>query len=251
MSENQQSPACLIFSLEVVNSQTASQAAARLFELFGQYNLPVTWAADLYQFRNITRLMRQQSLPHELAILGDSSWVSPSGNRLMFCRQLSDRMRGARDERSPVTSLVLSDVDLCDHFDLLVKHRISMVRPAPHTGPLVPGQLQPKSTRFGVWQAPTATQLAASAPPGWWSDIKLRRALKRCGHGGGIMHLAVNAEQMGTETGDFGQLERICKLASQQKEQGNLTCLTLQQLAQQAQRHWQHHGVARQIEHAA
>ena len=251
MSDQLRSPGCVVFSLDVSDGQAARAAAPGLFELFRRHGIAVTWGAGVYQFRCIARLIREHQADNELAILGDSSWVTPLGHRRKFYRQMDERVRAARDEHTRVTTLVLSDVDLCDHLDLLVKHKISMVRSAPRPGPLVAGQLEPKSSRFGVWQAPPAIRFEERAKPGWWADIKLRRTLKRCVQNSGILHLAATVDELVASPAGLEQLEHICQLVARLRQAGKIACLTLQQLAGQIQRTWQRQGLGSVLKAAA
>jgi len=170
-------------------------------------------------------------MSHEIAVLGDAAWLPGKNNRRTFYRALVERMRGFRDERAYVTTLALDRVDLFDHLDLLVKHRISMVRCEAATVGSEIQCLKPRSLRFGVWQAPPARRLSSHRGNGWWTEMKLRSAIRRCSRRGEILHLLLQADELLNRR----LIEVILRCVADRGQRDSLGCLTLQQLSRQIQ----------------
>ncbi len=130
-----------------------------------------------------------------------------------------------------MSRLALDKVDLFDHLDLLVKHRISMVRCDSTTGGAETQCLKPRSLRFGVWQAPPARRLTGRLNIGWWTTMNIRRVIHRCSRRGGIVHLLLQADELLNR----GMLETILRCVANRRQNDSLGCLTLQQLSRQVQ----------------
>ena len=226
---------CVVFSVDVPDQQTHVDQVNDLFELFDTHRIPATWAVERLQARRVSSHVRESSVDHEVAVLGDASWLPDENNRRTFYRALDERMRDFRDERTRITTLVLNDVDLVDHLDLLVKHRISMVRCRARKGAAAGPCLQPKSLRFGVWQAPPVISLLSRGSAGWWSEMKLRRAIHRCSRQGAIVHLMARVDELLGSRARLRMLEGILALVAEHCQRESLSCLTLQQLARRIQ----------------
>jgi hypothetical protein len=91
--------------------------------------------------------------------------------------------------------------------------------------------MKPRSLRFGVWQAPPARRLTGRLNIGWWTVMKLRRAIRRVSRRGGILHLLLQADELLNR----GMLEAILNCVANRRQNDSLGCLTLQQLSCQIQ----------------
>lgn len=235
MSRQRQEAGCVVFSVDVPDQGVSGSQVRELFQLFDSRGLPATWAAGRIHARQVSCCARDSGGSHEVAVLGNADWLPAENNRRTFYRTLVERMRGFRDERVPVTTLAMDDVDLFDHLDLLVKHRISMLRCRSTTAVTVARNLQPRSLRFGVWQAPTALRLSAHGSTGWWAERKLLRAIRQCSRQGGIVHLLARADELLDHRRYSSLLERLLQNVADRVQQDSLQCLTLQQLSRHVQ----------------
>jgi hypothetical protein len=231
MFQQRLDPGCVVFSVDVPDQGVEGSQVRELFELFNSQQLPATWATGLKHARLVSSFARESGVSHEVAVLGDAAWLPGENSRRTFYRALVERMRGLRDERAHVTTLALDRVDLFDHLDLLVKHRISMVRCDSTTVGSDTQGLKLRSLRFGIWQAPPATRLTGQLNLGWWTAIKIRRAIRRCSRRGGILHLLLQADELFNR----GMLEAILRCVANRRQNDSLGCLTLQQLSRQVQ----------------
>ena len=235
MSQQRLDTGCVVFSVDVPDQAVKEGQVRELFELFDSHRLPATWAVGLEKARLVSSCVRESEVSHEVAVLGDAAWLPRENNRRTFYRALVERMRGFRDERANITTLVLDEVDLFDHLDLLVKYRISMVRCESATATSEAQCLQPRSLRFGVWQAPPATRLPGRRNAGWWTEMKLRRAIRRCLRRGGILHLQVRADDLLNQRRHWQLLKAVVRNVAGRGRSDSLGCLTLQQLSRQIQ----------------
>jgi hypothetical protein len=231
MFQQQLDPGCVVFSVDVPDQGVEESRVRELFELFNSQHLPATWATGLKHARLVSSFARESGVSHEVAVLGDATWLPGKNSRRTFYRALVERMRGFRDERAHVTTLALDKVDLFDHLDLLVKHRISMVRCDSTTGGPEIQCRKPRSLRFGVWQAPPARRLTGRSNIGWWTTMNIRRLIHRCSRRGGIVHLLLQADELLNR----GMLETILRCVANRHKNDSLGCLTLQQLSRQVQ----------------
>ncbi len=132
----------------------------RLLELFDLYELSATWAAAEPAQSDAIGRIRETGAAHEIALLGESTWVGSEAGRPQFARQLERRMGAACG-----AGLSLSTLALCgarvprDHYDLLVKHSVCVVRQSRAGARRALAALQPQSLRHGVWEAPPSATL--------------------------------------------------------------------------------------------
>ena len=236
MSQQRQESGSVIFSVDIPDQGVTKAQVRELFQLFDSRGLPATWAAGRMHARQVSYCVRESQSGHEVAILGNADWLPVDNNRRTFYRTLVERMQQFRDERVPVTTLAMDNVELVEHLDLLVKHRISMFRCTSTTAATAARCLQPRSLRFGVWQAPAALRLSARHRAGWWTDMKLRRAIRQCSRKGGVVHLLAQADELLEHQGHWRLLDGLLRNVADRTRNDSLQCITLQQLSRQIQR---------------
>ena len=104
----------------------------RLAQLFSKYQVPATWAVADPAVSAATDRLVAANLAHEIAILGDRTWVGREAGRTRFAKELSRRVMRGRGAGLNVSSLLLRDVELEDNLDLLARARYtSPIPPAP------------------------------------------------------------------------------------------------------------------------
>lgn len=184
-----------------------------LLSLFDRYKTAATWAvAD--PARSIARDdIRRSPLDHEIAVLGERSWLSDQVGRNMQARELNRRLQGARNAGLSVSTLVLRDVDLADTSwtrDLGVR----TVRETPADDPA-------DGVTRGIWRLP--------ARAGWLERWLLKRSVARMLGSVELLHFAVEASsyvEAGNVTG-LKVLEEVLDLTTTGVRKGKLRVLTL------------------------
>jgi len=203
-------------------------ATAGLIALCERHALPATWAVADPARSAATESIRESWLSHELAIVGDRTWVGMGAGRLRFSRELARRVGSARSAGLSVRSLVVRQPLVNDHLDLLVRHGISAVAPIGLTMPQSDGAANP--LRYGVFELPVTTRLPIIAP--WWqlagSELELYHRLSMAVATGRTLHLAITASQI-LETGNDGldMLDRCLGQIAMMRLEGKVRVETL------------------------
>lgn len=232
----------LDLELELQRESLARQRALdtltrQLVSLLDQHGLPATFAVADPALSAATETITASRGGHELAVLGDSTWAGPGAGRERFARELTRRFGAARAAGLNISTLALRHLEMAEHFDLLPKQAITVLR----TDPVSPRRAQcvpPQVIRFGVWQA--AATLRLPQPRGWWFGSEAGPAfklLKRAAQRGEIVHLLIDVAQLiERETPSLAMLERVLGAAARQRDQEQLEVLTLQNMASQLAR---------------
>jgi len=219
---------------ENADAEVAFELGARLVELFQQNAFPATWAIPDPAASPWARQLAQSSIRHEIALLADSSWAGPSVGRTEFSRELLRRAESVAALGRRLSTLALHELDLQDNLDLLVKHRIPLVRGDAATEARATSQfLKPQSVRFGVWRAPITIALVGRS--GWLRTGEVsaaRRVIQRSMKEGGFVHLVIDTFRLaGKKLADVGQIRGLLQFIRQQELRGALEVGPLQEVA--------------------
>jgi hypothetical protein len=207
--------------------------ASHLTDLLSRQQMPATFAVADPHHSAASEIILASRVGHEVAILGDVSWVGRGAGRERFARELERRIHSARSAGMQISSLVLRDVELAENFDLLVKHQIAAIRPAASRD----SADQPQLLRHGMWQVPAHLRLPRKA--GWFaSNVSLaKRGLAGAAKSAGVFHLAIDAGQLAEgDTAKLSEVERILAHAAELRASQQLEILSLQQLADRLDR---------------
>lgn len=158
----------LLFSVDLeldVVGRAAGRSAAlddvttRLVKLFAHYDLCATWAVADPAVSAATDVILAAGRQHELALLGDATWVGPGAGRERFARELSRRVSAAKNAGIRATTLSLRDTHLDTQRNLVVEQGITAVRPAikRHRDDTEIPAVQ--SLRPGLWSLPACGTL--------------------------------------------------------------------------------------------
>ena len=204
-----------------------------LITTFGQLGIPATWAVADPAHSAATERLLTAELGHELAVLGDASWVGRQAGRSRFARELARRVLGSRAAGIEVTSLVPRDVEVDDHVDLLLKHGLTAVR--GDVALSVSRQpLQPHALRFGLWEAPGSARLPArqSWLGGAGGGMAIRRAIRHSARQRRVFHLVIDAWRLAAgNVQDRKTVDRTLCVVRQLRERQLLRSETLADLA--------------------
>lgn len=214
-------------------------AARRLLSKLDDQGLTATWAVADPAHSAATEAILSRGSQHEIAILGDRTWVGRGAGRTRFSRELARRVEGARSAGITVASLALQSVDIDEHLDLLVKHRIVVLRDGVVSGS--PAEKRPASrwSRYGVWRPPVSCRIPCERP--WWQGgalMAVRQALAPAAQVGGLSHVVIDGSQLidAGESG-FDAVEMLLREVNKRLRRGQLAVGTLAQVARRIVRH--------------
>ena len=214
--------------------RSLERVTGELADLLANYNVAATWALADPAVSAATDRLTHGGAKHEIAILGDRSWVGREAGRSRFARELSRRVTRGRAAGFDISSLLLRDAELDDHLDLVVKQGLTAI--ACGTPTAVRSWLAgrsatpPLSLRFGLWSIPTQAAL-----PGRRSLFSLgspasrvRRSIDAAIVQREICHLSINALAVATKGASaLRSIDRVLRHADKRRAQGALCLSTL------------------------
>jgi hypothetical protein len=200
-----------------------------------ELRLPATWAVADPVRSAATEPVLTSGVGHEIAVLGDQTWIGPGAGRLRLDRELARRFDGARRAGIPVTTLALRNVREIADLELLLDRGITAVR-----GPAVDSAhearlLSAPPTRFGIWQPPVAWRIPPRRlwwlPSAWRIGHEIRRQIAR----GGMLHLEIDASRLAASDQDeLSVIRAVLLMIAARRDAGQLTIDTIGQLAAEA-----------------
>lgn len=202
--------------------------ASTLFQMVESRRLPATWVPREPRQCSLYEKLAAAPARHDMALAGDATWIGKAAGRTRFARELAARVEAVRSAHVNVSAIALHDVELDDHLDLLVKHRVGMIRGQLRGGT----SLQPQSVRFGVWYSPISVVLPKPADWSWFGqNWSLRQTVRRAIRAEGVAHLVVDATQMAGNSAALGELDLALAHLQRQRDKGVLAVLSLSGLA--------------------
>lgn len=202
---------------------------ARLVDLLNRYHAGATWAMADPTVSAATERVLASRTEHEIALLGEPSWVGRSAGRAHFAQQLQQRVGGGHAAGLQIGSLLIRGAELDEHLDLVVKHGLSAVCslsrcPAP-----------PRSLHYGLWELPATMYL----PQRRWLFTRMpvrraRRAIDQAIQSESLCHLVLDGPRLAA-LGMSGvrRLENVLRHADLRRRQGVLSIATLSAVAAQ------------------
>lgn len=212
----------------------------RLLELFDLYDVPATWAAPDPAKAALRDRILAAEVGHEFAILGDAAWVGATAGRRCFATELAHRTVAARSAGLAIASLVVQDAVVPrEHYDLLIKHNITVVRQPRRAANRWLADDQPRPLRHGVWETPPSIVMPRSGA--------FARHAKLWGHGAGavrsvtqravklscLAHLALDAGRLTREDPRLQAVENVLRFVARRCGRGALRTATLAPLARE------------------
>jgi hypothetical protein len=220
---------------DVVQAPLARQRALeeltdRLLDLFVRYEMPATWAVADPAISAARQRVAAHAC-HELALLGDASWVGRAAGRGRFARELERRAKRARGEGLPLHTLVLKTVLPIDHCDLVIKEGIVAARhPSAAHMAGSPRRLHPQTLRFGLWGFPVSFTLPGASRwwPGGGGTRAARLAIDEAINEKGLVQLVVDAPALAARGHSAERvLERVLEHAGRRRRHALLEIATL------------------------
>jgi len=203
---------------------------AQLVSLLGRYRIPATWAVADPARSAATDVVQAASAQHEIAVLGDPTWVGRGAGRARFARELARRVEGGRTAGVAIDTLALRSAALERELevDLAVKHGLSMLSTVE--GDSSPSAVQrPRYVRFGLWQLPVTATLTHS---GSWLRASggqlARRAIRSAISSGSVVQVLIDGPSLvAAGTRGPSSIERTLRLAARLRDRGVLQVTTL------------------------
>lgn len=171
--------------------QELADVARQLIATMDAGRLAATWAVSDPVHSAATSLLLKSAVTHELAILGDTTWVGPTAGRTRFARELARRISKSRAAGLQVTTLVPSVASIDDNIDLVVKQGITAVVRMQHT--VTATLAEPRALHYGVWDLPISACLPLEID--WFGSNKraVWRSIRRAASDAGTFHLLIDA----------------------------------------------------------
>jgi hypothetical protein len=172
--------------------QELAGVARRLIGLADSLRLPMTWAVSDPAHSAATSLLVQSAVNHELAILGDATWVGATAGRTRFARELVRRLTQARSTGIEVSSLVPHAASVEKHIDLVVKQHVTAVAgfEIPETSRQLPA---PRALHFGLWELPITECLPKKTKSFFNGKRSTYSHIRRTAREAGTFHLVIDA----------------------------------------------------------
>jgi hypothetical protein len=207
-----------------------SATAEWLVDLFAEFALPASWAMADPARNTHCRGLLQQRAGHRITLLADPCWAGASRGRTAYARELNRRATEAATAGIVISSLSLRGMHSLPHLDLLVRHRIGVIRGGAvarrRTNPL-----RCECSRYGIWRAePTMRWPARGGWFGWNLAGPQRQLAGRLPHGQ-VTHLLLDTASPSLRNPQGRRrLRKFLVFAQRQVEMGELVCLTLERL---------------------
>lgn len=209
-----------------------------LLRLLGRYQVPATWAVADPAMSAATELLLAADAGHEIAVLGDATWVGHEAGRMRFGRELARRVSHGRAAGLSISTLALRGAELSDHLDLVVKQDISVVRGDYHdlasgwfSRPVIQ---QPAALRFGLWEVPASMCLPGNSrwKIGGGGRRRGRKSIDQAIADRGVFHVQINALNL-ADRGSMAEhaLEQILRHATLRQREGAIEIATLANVA--------------------
>ena len=215
----------------IARRRSAEAIVDRLLEMFADHQIPATWAVAESTASPAVGRVASHDVGHEIALLGDSSWVGPKVPRAAFDHELGRRVAAAATRGFSISTLVVGIDHLDQQCDLAIKHGIVAVR---HTAPQAAGQshcrMQPGTLRFGLWSFPVRCGLPGASRwlPGGGGRRAVRSLVDRAIDEGGLVPLAIDARDLAARGRAAGRvLDRVLTHAERRRSQGVLDIATI------------------------
>lgn len=220
----------LLLSIDVPTSRQSQQAHASLLAACDQHQLPATWALTDSNSSFCERLGASRT-SHEVALLATSDWADAGVGRTRFAQQLTARLEKVRRHGTEVSTLALADCDLGEHVDLLVKHRLSVVRTCETNASVGAAAVNARSLRFGVWQARPNLEIPHTTR--WWQSPthQLSRLVQAAAERRAVVHLRIHADVVAQDVRWRKAVEFVLEQAARMVEKERLVVCPLRSIA--------------------
>jgi hypothetical protein len=144
----------------VASHRDVAAVTDRLLEMLAHRQIAATWALAEPSASSATERIVTRPAGHEIALLGDATWVGAQCGRGVFGRELTRRLAAAQAMGLVITTLAVRGAEVDSQGDLACKQGITAVRHERNDVARKPrGRMQPGTLRFGLWSFPVSHAL--------------------------------------------------------------------------------------------
>jgi hypothetical protein len=169
-----------------------AELTARMAALLDLHRLPATWAVGDPAHSAATSTVLVSNVSHEMAVLGDPTWLGPTAGRTRFARELARRVTQARRANIEVTTLVPRVASVEQDIDLVVKLGF---RAVAGIGEPMGRRFQFPPTRalhYGLWEMPVSAKLPVASSWLISGGRSLLRQLRRAARDASMFQLVID-----------------------------------------------------------
>ena len=216
--------------------RSLNEITIHLLDLLAKHQLSATWATGDPATSTASQVISRFA-GHEIAILGDASWVGRGAGRQRFGHELASRAERAHNAGLNISTLALHATELDDQCDLAIKHGLTAVRHSAATAAGKPARRWRASTlRFGLWSFPVSCSLPGSRRwlPGGGGTRSAKMSIDAAIAESGLFQLAIDAprlEALGASA--LRVLERVFEHISLRHQQRAVDVATIRAAAGQ------------------
>jgi len=239
-------------SLSAVTQLDQNVVAERLLSLCDQYQIVGTWFFSQPSIETSVQQITAHDTRHAIGLSIDES---PRGGRSELARQLRREQTLLQRQGISLNSLQISSSSASEHYDLLMKHGISIIGNPPATNAARPSDTAGRALRqlrHGLWTLPTAASVTARSVTGslcaWWraTSLVLAAAESR-----GNCHLSIDLGQLSPRSMQWTLISKVMRVQASLRREGRLQIATAATLASQMSTARQPVAAARSILRAA
>ena len=171
-------------------------------------------------------------MQHEIAILGDASWMGRDVPPSRFARELARRTEGGRAAGHSVSTLVVKTLAF-DHAGLAARHGITAVRHMRADKSTANRGLRSRALQFGLWSFPVTITLPGGGRwwPGGGGGRSARSAIDQTIAQGGLAQLVIEAPRIAARLSSYRVLQRVLRHVKHRRDSGLLEVLTIGTMA--------------------
>lgn len=199
---------------------------------FARHGISATWATTQSVNAPLADIIFGTDENHELALLGERSWLSDTIRRQAIIDHFTENMQHAADVGKPLTTLVLRDAAPVSLYPVFKKRGIRTLRPVVAVTFSRKPQKEPAVRDHDMWVAqstavfPAHGRFLGRLDPGF----RGKQILNRTRHKKTSEQLTILAsEMMKNPTATLRSLDRILRIATKFKDQGALKLETIDQ----------------------
>jgi hypothetical protein len=209
---------------DATGGRVNDKLARKLFHMVDSRHLSASWVPQAPQQFSLREELAAPNTGHDLALVGDSSWIGKAAGRTRFARELAARVEAVRSTDINVVAIALRDAKLDENLDLLVKHRVGMIRGGRRGGE----GLQPQSVRFGVWYSPITVVLPQPNDWSWFGKgWSLRQSVRHVIRAAGVAHFVIDGARMEGNTGALDALDLVLAHLQRQRDKKALAVTSM------------------------
>jgi len=208
--------------------------APSLLELLRRYQVCATWGVADPAVSALTDRLTSEGGGHEIAILGDSTWVGLEAGRCRFAREMARRAERARSASLGISSLLLRVPMLNDHFDIAAKAGIRAIGGTIEEasggwlwrGPAT----RTEALRFGMCSIPAGLHLPGASRflPSGGAVRHAKRSIDEAIRKPAVCHMRINGLSLGSRgPAALAALEKVLRHLDRRRTEGVLVVETL------------------------